>query len=74
MKRKFNSTAKEMIGDLVMPMALYLRVRQQFDQAFLLESSDHMSKENSMSFICFDPLISLSINNGEWLLEKGFVQ
>jgi len=69
MKRKFNSTAKEMIGDLVMPMALYMRVRQQFDKAFLLESSDHMSKENSMSFICFEPLISLSIDSGELKID-----
>ena len=59
-----------MIGDLVMPMALYMRVRQQFDRAFLLESSDHMSKENSLSFICFDPLISMSIENGEVLIDN----
>ena len=70
MKRKFNSTAKQMIGDLVMPMALYMRVRQQFDQAFLLESSDHMSKENSLSFICFEPLISLLIENGELIIDN----
>ena len=70
MKRKFNSTAKQMIGDLVMPMALYMRVRQQFDQAFLLESSDHMSKENSLSFICFEPLISLLIENGQLIIDN----
>ncbi len=70
MKRKFNSTSKEMIGDLVMPMALYMRVREQFSQAFLLESSDHMSKENSMSFICFEPLITLSIDDGELKIDN----
>lgn len=69
--RKFNSTAKKMMGDLVMPMALYMRVRQQFDRAFLLESSDHMSKENSLSFICFEPLISLSIENGKLEIDPS---
>lgn len=52
------SIYKKMLGDLLSPVALYLRLRDQFPNALLLESSDYNKKQNSYSYICLDAIAS----------------
>ncbi len=61
--------SKSIIGDLYTPVSLFLKVRQQYHQALLLESSDYSSKENSLSFLCFDPIASF-VKNEEEIISK----
>lgn len=47
-----------MLGDLLSPVGLYLRLRDRFPNALLLESSDYNKKQNSYSYICLQALAS----------------
>lgn len=55
MKQKIYSEVYTQIGDLVTPVSVYLKIREQYPISALLESSDYQGKENSYSFIGFDP-------------------
>ncbi len=55
MKPKLFSTIHTQIGDLVTPVSIYLKIREQYSISALLESSDYQGKENSYSFIAFSP-------------------
>ncbi len=61
---KITSICHRLIGDLTTPVSQYLKIREFFPQAILLESSDYASKENSYSFIAFDPLATIKVENG----------
>ena len=67
----------KILSDLTTPVSLFLKLREHFPEILLLESSDYSSKEDSQSFICFDPLISLKSINGQYELKnhiENFVQ
>lgn len=51
-------------GDLHTPVETYLKVRDLFPQSVLLESSDYHGSEDNRSFICLDPIASVSISHG----------
>ncbi|MCK4747485.1 MAG: chorismate-binding protein, partial [Bacteroidales bacterium] len=53
------------LADIITPVSIYLKVRDVYPNALLLESSDYHSKENSFSFICMDPLAEFSVNQGK---------
>lgn len=55
---------KELLSDLTTPVSLYLKLREQYAEVLLLESSDYSSKENSLSFLCFDSLATLQVDDG----------
>ena len=44
------------LSDTITPVGLYLKLRDQFHNSFLLESSDYHGNENNYSFICIKPL------------------
>ena len=52
---------KQILSDLTTPVSLYLKVRERYPEILLLESSDYSSKENSMSFLCFDSLGTIEV-------------
>jgi len=60
---KINVASKTIIADLYTPVSLFLKIRAHYHQVLLLESSDYSSKENSLSFICFDALAGLMIKD-----------
>lgn len=43
------------------PVGLYLKLRDKFNGGLLLESSDYHTKNNSFSFLCFDPIVGIKI-------------
>jgi len=51
------------VADLITPVSIYLKVRDRFPNAILLESSDYHGDKNSMSYICFDVLANLKTEN-----------
>ena len=64
--KSFNYTTASctVLGDLYTPVSTYLKLRDQFTQSALMESSDYHSGENNRSFIGLCPLASVSIDHG----------
>jgi len=56
---------RKILADIITPVSIYLKVRDVYPKALLLESSDYHSKENSFSFICMDPLAEFTVKQGE---------
>lgn len=52
------SVHKKIPGDLLSPVAVYLRLRDQFPNALLLECADYNKKQNSYSYICLESIAS----------------
>ncbi len=61
---KLNVSYKKLLADTTTPVSIYLRLRDVFPNSLLLESSDYHSKENSMSYVCCDPIASIIVNKG----------
>src|ERR1700749_3510464 len=71
MKRyKITTTSKKLLADTTTPVSIYLRLRDVFPNSLLLESSDYHSRENSLSYICCEPLSGIVLNDGT--LKKNF--
>lgn len=56
--------SKKRIADLTTPVSLYLKVRETFGEAHLLETSAYSVKEGSTSMICFNSLGTLQVDKG----------
>lgn len=62
---KITTTCKTLIADLTSPVAVYLRLRDRFGRALLLEGSDYRGADDCRSFICCEPLAELVVSQGE---------
>jgi len=62
-KYNFKTSVREILADTVTPVSVYLKMRDIFPNALLLESSDHHSLENSYSFICLKPEASIEVEH-----------
>jgi anthranilate synthase component 1 len=66
MKRyKITTTSKKLLADTTTPVSIYLRLRDVFPNSLLLESSDYHSRENSMSYVCCEPIGGLTLIDGQ---------
>jgi len=61
---KIITTHKKLLADTTTPVSIYLRLRDVFPNSLLLESSDYHSRENSLSYVCCEPLAGLVLNDG----------
>ena len=61
----FQTKFQKTLSDTHTPVELYLKLRDKFPNSFLLESSDYKSKENSFSYLCFQPIASFVVNKDE---------
>lgn len=52
-----------MLADTLTPVSIYLRLRDKFSQSILLESSDYHGNENSLSFICCQPIATFKADS-----------
>lgn len=55
-KIKLRVETRQMLADTFTPVSVYLRVRDQFRETVLLESTDFRSVENCFSFIGVEPI------------------
>lgn len=62
---KFKYQTKELLADVITPVSMYLKLRDRFPGAILLESSDYHSPENASSFIALEPIASITLKDGE---------
>ena len=68
MKNIKTNTVK-LLSDLTTPVSLFLKVREKYPELLLLESSDYSSKEDSQSFICFEPLLTFSQTDKSYSID-----
>jgi anthranilate synthase component I len=69
-KFRFTTKTREILADMVTPVSVYLKMRDLFPNALLLESSDYRSHENSYSFICLQPIASIEVE--QFKIRKKF--
>src|SRR6185295_16550331 len=70
MKYKLITQSKRLLADTLTPVNIYLKLRDVFAGSILLESSDYHGHENSLSFICCDPITSFQVKNN--IIEMTF--
>jgi anthranilate synthase component I len=63
--------SKKLLADMVTPVSIYLKLRDRFGSPLLLESTDFHARENSRSFICVEPLASVTVRQ-RLLSVEGF--
>ncbi|MEX2232792.1 MAG: anthranilate synthase component I family protein [Cyclobacteriaceae bacterium] len=59
---RLRTTSKKLLADTLTPVNIYLKLRDVFACSLLLESSDYHGHENSLSFICCDPIASFEVS------------
>ena len=67
---KLKTTSSTRISDTVTPVGLYLRFRDAYANSLLLESSDYHSKEESFSFICIEPIVTMKVENHNFVVSQ----
>jgi len=63
-KYRIKTTSRKLLADTTTPVSIYLRLRDVFPNSLLLESSDYHSRENSMSYVCCEPISGIVLNEG----------
>jgi len=64
MKYTLKTFSKQLLADTITPVSVYLLVRDRFPNSLLLESSDYHANDNSFSYICCNPIASISVGDG----------
>jgi anthranilate synthase component 1 len=62
-KIELKTTSKKLLADVYTPVGIYLRLRDRFRDAILLESADFHGGENSYSFIGINAVGGIEIKN-----------
>jgi anthranilate synthase component 1 len=63
MNYKLITHSKKLLADTLTPVNIYLKLRDVFAGSILLESSDYHGHENSLSFICCEPMASFQVKD-----------
>jgi anthranilate synthase component 1 len=63
MKYKLQTNYKKILADTITPVSIYLKIRDTFPNSILLESSDYHGNENSFSYICCNPIASITVKD-----------
>jgi anthranilate synthase component 1 len=63
MNYNINTTYKKRLADTTTPVSIYLKLRDVFPNTILLESSDYHSRENSVSYVCAQPVAGILLEN-----------
>lgn len=69
-KIEIQTTFKKILADVYTPVGIYLRLRDQFRDTILLESTDFHAGENSYSFIGIHAIAGIEISNASVLEFK----
>ena len=63
MKFKLHTDTCELLTDTMTPVNMYLKIRDAYPESVLLESSDYGANDNSVAYICFNPIASFKVHN-----------
>jgi anthranilate synthase component 1 len=60
-----------MLADTYTPVSIYLKLRDVYPAAILLESTDYRAADNSFSYLCFNPLAEFSYTDKGLSIKTG---
>jgi len=60
-KYKMHYDTRELPADTLTPVGIYLRMRDIYPCALLLECTDYSSRNNAFSYICLDPVLGIEV-------------
>ena len=60
----YTTQTRKILADLYTPVGVYMRLRDNYPQSVLMESSDYHGTENSRSFIGVHPIASIAVGHG----------
>ena len=63
---RFKTIIRKQLADTVTPVGLYSKIRDKYPNSLLLESSDYHSKEESFTFLCIEPIVTLKCNESNF--------
>jgi anthranilate synthase component 1 len=66
---KFKTSYKKILVDTITPVSIYLKIRDVYPNAILLESSDYQTNNNSFSYICSQPIAGIKVQNNQIVQE-----
>lgn len=61
---KFSTLSRTLLADTLTPVGIYLKMRDQFANSIMLESSDYHAGKDSFSFVCLQPFAGIQIDAG----------
>ena len=67
----FVPVCKEIVADLLTPVSAFLKIAEDADYAFLLESVEGGEHVGRYSFLGKDPFLILRARNGRTTIERG---
>ncbi len=70
-KESYKVHVAKILGDEITPVEAYQKIRALYPVSFLLESSDYKSKENSFSYIVFEPIGNLKVFTNSYQFRLG---
>lgn len=65
MKYTIQTHTLQLLADTLTPVNMYLKLRDVFAGSILLESSDYHGDDNSLSYICCEPIASFAVQTDE---------
>src|SRR5210317_2418771 len=63
---KFKTISKTQLSDTITPVGMYSKIRDKYANSLLLESYDYHSKEDSFTFICAEPIVTLKADKNKF--------
>jgi len=69
-KQKIYSACIKVLADTITPVGAYLKMRDHYPNALLLESSDYHSKEDSFSFICLQSMAGFEATEKNYTISN----
>ncbi|WP_282121742.1 anthranilate synthase component I family protein [Algibacter mikhailovii] len=54
---------KRILTDTITPVTVYYKIRDKFPNSILLESGDYHRSHKNFSYICFNPIASIKVEN-----------
>tara|TARA_B100002051_G_scaffold199706_1_gene189608 strand:- start:909 stop:2303 length:1395 start_codon:yes stop_codon:yes gene_type:complete len=66
---KLKTLKKNIIVDTITPVSIYLKLRDNYSNTILLESSDYSAKDNSYAYICCNPIAKFYIKKNTLFTE-----
>ena len=63
MKYTLETHHRKLLVDTMTPVNMYLKIRDKYPNSILLESSDYGVNDNSVAYICFNPIAEIKLQN-----------
>jgi len=62
-KFKLFTHHKKIVTDTITPVTVYYKIRDKYPNSILLESGDYHRNHKNFSYICFNPIASIKVEN-----------